>query len=254
VTEAIATAGSCRVEHIMGMAIVVDVRDRHVDEAAVDAAFDWFKFVDGTFSTFKPESEICRIDSGELALEDAHADVVEVLTRCDELREETDGYFDARACGRLDPSGLVKGWSVDRAAGMLEQAGGRNFAIYAGGDVAVRGRPLPEERWLVGIRHPRLADRVAAVVDPGGRAVATSGSYARGDHVLDPHTGIPAEGLASITLVGRDLATTDAFATAAFAMGLRGPEWVAGLEGYEAMAIFADETAVSTAGFPAVAA
>ena len=120
------------VEHMMGMGIVVDVRDSGVEDAAVDEVFDWLRFVDNTFSTYKPESEISRIGRGELSQEEAHPEVGDVLERCEQLREDTGGYFDSEADGSLDPSGLVKGWAVDRAAAILEDAGAQNFAIYAG--------------------------------------------------------------------------------------------------------------------------
>ena len=240
------------VEHVMGMGIVVDVRDVVVEESAVDEVFDWLRFVDDTFSTYKPESEISRIGRGELSQEEAHPEVGDVLERCEQLREDTRGYFDSRADGSLDPSGLVKGWAVDRAAGILEDAGARNFAIYAGGDLIVRGHPSPEERWHVGIRHPRRADRVAAVVEADDLAIATSGAYARGDHIVDPHTGRPPSGLLSVTVTGPELATADAYATAAFAMGLSGPAWTAQLDGYEAMSILTSDTVLSTPGFPAL--
>jgi thiamine biosynthesis lipoprotein len=240
------------VEHVMGMGIVVDVRDDDVEESAVEDVFGWLRFVDERFSTYKPESEISRIERGELSVTEAHRDVGDVLERCEELREETRGYFDARAGGSLDPSGLVKGWAVDRAVDILEDAGAENFAIYAGGDVIVRGRPSSENRWHVGIRHPHRADGVAAVVEADDLAIATSGAYARGDHVLDPHTGLPPAGLLSVTITGPELATADAYATAAFAMGAQGPAWTAQLDGYEAMSILSTETVLSTPGFPAV--
>lgn len=243
--------GVHRVEQVMGMAILVDIRDPHVSTDAVDSVFDWFRLVDETFSTYKPGSAICRLGRGDLSVADAPPDVAEVLDRCEALRVETSGYFDARATGELDPSGYVKGWSVERAVASLERAGAKNFAIYAGGDIAVRGRPLPDERWLVGIRHPHLPDQVAAVIAANDLAIATSGAYARGDHVVDPHTGRPPSGLLSMTIAGRDLAKADAYATAAFAMGSAGPSWAAGLDGYEAMAITTDETTLSTPGFPA---
>lgn len=240
------------IEHVMGMGIVVDVRDTDVEQRAVEDVFDWLRFVDATFSTYKPESEISRLERGELTLAEAHEDVGGVLDRCEELREETNGYFDSRSGGSLDPSGLVKGWSVDRAAEILERSGARNFAIYAGGDVVVRGRPSAEGRWHIGVRHPRIADRVAAVVEADDLAIATSGAYARGDHVLDPHTGLPPAGLLSVTITGPDLGTADAYATAAFAMGVRGPAWTAQLDGYEAMSILENDTVLSTPGFPAL--
>jgi thiamine biosynthesis lipoprotein len=180
--------------------------------------------------------------------------VREVLARCEELRVITDGYFDA---GRVlehgvDPSGLVKGWAVDRAGEVLEAGGARNYSLNAGGDIRLRGAPLPEAVWRVGIQHPRVRDKIAAVVEGTDVAVATSGAYARGEHVLDPHTGRPPEGVLSVTIVGPELATADAYATAAFAMGEAGPEWTATLGLYEAMTIMADDRVLSTHGFPSV--
>ena len=243
--------GIRRVEHVMGMPIVVDVRDDDADEAALDEVFDWLRWVDATFSTYKPDSEISRLVRGELAFEDAHSDVRWVLGRCEQLRQETRGYFDARAAGTLDPSGLVKGWSVDRAAEILRQADVRNFAVNAGGDMRLSGRAIPELVWRVGIQHPLDRAEIAAVVEANDLAIATSGAYARGDHVLDPHTHRPPHGVLSVTVVGPELATADAYATAAFAMGPHdGPHWTARLRGYEAMTILADETVLSTGGFP----
>jgi thiamine biosynthesis lipoprotein len=242
--------GVRRVEHVMGMPIVADVRDG-VAADALDEMFDWFRWVDATFSTYKPDSEISRIARGELRVEDAHPEVCSVLERCEELREETDGYFDAEAGGTLDPSGLVKGWSVDRAAELLRAGGVRNFALSAGGDMRLSGRAVPAFCWRVGIQHPLDPRELAAVVEGRELAVATSGAYARGEHVLDPHTRRPPEGVLSVTVVGPELATADAYATAAFAMGPHaGPDWTARLRGYEAMTILADESVLSTGGFP----
>jgi FAD:protein FMN transferase len=248
-----ATVGVRRVEHVMGMPIVVDARDDSVDDAALDRLFDWLRFVDETFSTYRPDSEISRLNRGELDLADAHPDVREVLERCEELRLQTHGYFDVRAVSpsEIDPSGLVKGWSVERGAAILDLAGVSNYAINAGGDILVRGGALPDAYWSIGIEHPTRPDAVAAVIEVTDLAVATSAAYARGDHVLDPRTRRPPRGVLSVTIVGPELATADAYATAAYAMGTRGPHWTARLPpGYEAMTILADETVLTTSGFP----
>jgi len=164
-----------RVEHVMGMPTVVAVRDCD-DESVVDDAFDWFRHVDATFSTYKPESEISRIRSGELDAGDASDEVQSVLALCEELREETGGYFDAWRCSPdgLDPSGVVKGWAVDGAAVILDRTGLRDYAVNAGGDIRMRGR------WQVGIQHPTKPAAVAKVVDASDLAIATSGAYAAG--------------------------------------------------------------------------
>jgi thiamine biosynthesis lipoprotein len=244
-----------RVEHVMGMPVVADVRDDDADPALLDDVFAWLRQVDETFSTYKPESEVSRLARGELHLADASEDVREVLARCEELRLETGGWFDASAGGSLDPSGLVKGWSVDRAAAILDAAGIRNYALNAGGDMRLRGRAAPAWCWRVGIQHPQLPDAVARVVETNDLAVATSGEYARGHHVLDPHTGRAPAGILSVTVTGPDLATADGYATAAFAMGTpRVLHWTARLRGgYQALTILADGNVFTTPGFPAAA-
>ncbi len=248
----------------MGMPISVDVCDASVADAAVDRVYEWLRFVDATFSTYREDSEISRLNRGELALADAHPAVRSVLGRCERLRDETGGYFDARVdtgvlagpgapsagwgAAAVDPTGLVKGWSIAGAARLLEQAGARNYCVDAGGDVHVGGRSWEGTPWRVGIQHPRIRDRVAAVLVASDVGVATSGAYERGAHIVDPHTGATPEGVLSVTVVGPDVASADAYATAAYAMGPAGAEWCAGLRRYAAMVILDDDTVLSTAG------
>jgi FAD:protein FMN transferase len=232
-----------RIVATMGTVIGIDVRDPAVPEAAIDEAVAWLTDVDARFSPYRPGSEISRLARGEVAAEDCAADVRFVLTRCEALRQESDGFFDIHGpglLGGLDPSGYVKGWAVEEAAFILEAAGARNYAINAGGDVVLRGEPEPESEpgraWVVGIRHPLEIDQVVARLSFGPatdrRAVATSGLYERGDHILDPHTGqVPGE-LLSATVVGPSLALADAYATTVFAMGAAGLPWLARRPGY----------------------
>jgi FAD:protein FMN transferase len=235
-----------RVEHVMGMPIIVELRDALVEPVLLDDVFAWFRDVDAIFSAYREDSEISRIDRGELDPEEASPEVREVLERCAELRLETRGYFDARAGGRLDPSGLVKGWSVDRAAAFLETAGVDSFVISAGGDIVTRGGP-----WRIGVQHPRERQHVAAVLEAYNLAIATSGAYVRGDHVVNPYTGKAPAGVLSVTVVGPDLATADAYATAAFAMGGEAAaDWLAHLRRYEAMVILEHDAVLTTPGFP----
>jgi thiamine biosynthesis lipoprotein len=241
-----------RVEHVMGMPVSIDMRDHDVPTSAIDDAFSWLRVVDAMFSTYKDDSEISRLNRGELSRDDASPEVRWVLAECERLRERTGGYFDAQfgEGGGVDPSGLVKGWSVDRAGVILADAGATTFSIYAGGDILTRGYPEPERSWRVGIQHPHVRHGIAAVVRSNDLALATSGEYERGAHVLDPHTGGPPKGVLSVTVTGPVLGVADAYATAAFAMGTDGPSWTATLDGYEAMTILADGTVLSTEGFP----
>jgi FAD:protein FMN transferase len=241
-----------RAEPVMGTVITVDVRDADLPESAMDAVFAWFHDVDETFSTFRTSSEISRLSRGELREHECSPDVREVLALCEEVRVCSNGSFDIRRGGGIDPLGLVKGWSVERASTMLEVAGARNFFINAGGDVVVRGRPEPGRTWRLGIRHPEQADRVAAVLAIRDVAVATSGTYERGAHIVDPRSGSPPSGLLSMTVVGPSLTFADAYSTAAFVMGERGAPWVAGIDGYDALAITTQRRTVWTPGLEEV--
>jgi thiamine biosynthesis lipoprotein len=243
------------VEHVMGTAVTFDVRGEEPPRGVIADAVRWLHQVDAEFSTYKPDSAVCRFDRGELTPGAASDDFRWVLDRCEQLHTQTGGFFDAKASGAYDPSALVKGWSVQRAADFLRAAGVENFCINAGGDVVTRGRPGGGHAWRVGIQHPLDAQAIACVVDADrDLAVATSGLYQRGDHILVPSWRRAPTDVLSTTVVGPDLGEADAYATAAFAMGSGGPAWTLGLAGYESMTILADETVLTTPGFPQVTA
>ena len=146
------------VQHLMGTVFTIAAYDSDVDAGAIDAAFEWLRWVDGTFSTFLDDSEISRIDAGELSLDDASTEVRHVLSRCEELENATGRRFSIRpeSGGEpgLDPAGFVKGWSVDEAALILRVAGVTRFMIDAGGDVLCVGGAPTDGGWTVGVRHP----------------------------------------------------------------------------------------------------
>jgi thiamine biosynthesis lipoprotein len=245
--------GLLRVEQIMGTAIGVHVTDPLPDTTRarlIEEVFDWLRLVDVRFSTYRPDSEVCRLQRGELRPEDGSESLRYVLDACARLWQETDGYFDAQATGRLDPSGFVKGWSVQVASDRLAAAGSVNHCVNAGGDVRVRGEREPGRPWRVGIRHPFEAQQVCRVLAGTDLAVATSGIYERGNHVVDPYTGRPAGELVSVTVVGTDLGTADAYATAALAMGEAGLRWLDRLDGHEWLVVTADRRLFRSAGLP----
>jgi len=246
-----------RVEPVMGTVVSIDVRDHEPDEAllrtTLDAVIAWLHEVDARFSTYREDSEVRRISRGELSTDDAHPDVRQVLALCDEVSRLSGGVFAAWRGGALDPSALVKGWSVERAALLLQGAGFGDFSIAAGGDVLVRGEAAPGEAWRVGIRHPEQADQVAAVLALRRGGVATTGLYERGGHIVDPRSGAVPSRLLSMTVVGPSLTYADAYSTAAFAMGADGVRWVAAsAPGYDAYAITDERRAVWTPGLDAL--
>ena len=142
------------VEHAMGTVFSIDVRSPGVDQSAIDSVVRWLHWVDDVFSTYKPASQINRLACGDLAIEDCAPEVREILSRCDELTIETDGYFTAYPFGSLDPSGLVKGWAIQRASEMLTDAGSVNHCVNGGGDVQCAGSAQPGQPWRIGITDP----------------------------------------------------------------------------------------------------
>ncbi len=239
----------------MGMAVSIDIRDPGTPPDAVVDVVSWLHHVDATFSTYIDDSVISRLGRGDLRIADVSDEVAGVLHQCEQIRLETGGVFDvfeipAPNGTTLDPSGLVKGWSIEHAATMLERAGCVNFCINAGGDIALRGRPTDDASWRVGIRHPLSADELATVVTARGPlGVATSATYERGAHIIDPRTRQATTDLASATVVGPDLTIADAYATAMFVMGLDGLDWIADHPDYEAYLITHEERAAWTPGF-----
>jgi thiamine biosynthesis lipoprotein len=216
---------------VMGTSMSVDIRDHGRSaaevQAAIQRAFAVLQADDRRFSTYRDASEVSRINDGRSTLLEASPELLAVLRIGAKLETLSGGAF---RCydpqGRLDPSGIVKGWSVQRAADVLTEAGLRSFCLNAGGDVVVRGEPEPGRPWQVAVRNPDgAATRPLAVLAVHDQAVATSATYERGQHLWDGRTGQAAVGLTSVTVVADDLTWADALATAIFALGPHGVNW-----------------------------
>ena len=146
---------------------------------------------------------------------------------------------------RSQIGGIAKGHAVERGAALLRNAGIRHAMLTAGGDTRVlgdrRGRP-----WLVGIRHPRLADEIVTRLPLVDEAISTSGDYERFfeedgrryHHIIDPATGEPTEGILSVTIIGPDATMTDGLSTTVFVLGTEdGLALIESLAEYEAIVV-----------------
>ena len=246
------------VEQVMGTAVSIDLADQLPADtlrAMIADTVAWLHEVDRRFSTYRDDSEVNRLQRGALSHRELSGDLRHVLEVCADLWQETDGYFDVYGGGRLDPSGYVKGWSVEVASARLAEQGSRHHCLNAGGDIRTRGRKADGEPWRVGVRHPWEADKLSWVLEVTDGAVATSGVYERGAHVWNPRRGAPARGLRSVTVAGPHLALADAYATTALAMGVPGLSWLAGLapRGYESAAVTDDGRAFTSDRLPVAA-
>src|ERR1035437_6722836 len=173
---------------IMGMHITIEIVDQQVSPRIFEEIFAYFKAVDRQFSTYKNDSEIMRINRGEISKDKYSLDMRKVFTLAEKTKKETLGYFDIKKPdGTFDPSGVVKGWAIQNAAELLLKKGYRNFYIDAGGDIQSYGKNIDGKEWSVGIRNPFNMEEIIKVLYVHGQGIATSGNYMRGQHIYNPH-------------------------------------------------------------------
>ncbi len=239
----------------MGIPMSVDIPDRAEHTLPVRAAFDLLHAADRRFSTYRDDSEVTLLDRGQLAARDYSDDLREVLAIAADAERASSGAFSMRVPGRpVDLNGVVKGWAVQRAADILVGAGIENFCFNAGGDVIVRGAPPGQESWNVGVRSPWDPAAMIAVLAMTDSAVATSGAYERGEHILDGRTGRPATAFASVTVTAASLTTADVLATAVFALGREGLAWALDNGGQAVLAVAGDGEVLIAGSLPLASA
>ncbi len=224
-----------RVDQVMGMPISLALRGRHARDAAGEEAWQQalleLRWVDVVFSTWRADSQVSRLGRGELTVAACHPTVAEVLRLGEDARVASGGAFDVWLPGldgvrRLDPSGVVKGWAVDRAVAPLLALPDTDVCLSAGGDMVCHVADPDGEAWSIGIEDPLDPARLVARVPVHRGAVATSGGAHRGAHVVDARSGLAQHALASVSVIGADLTSVDIDATSAYALGIDGPAWL----------------------------
>jgi len=214
------------VETVMGIPMSIDIRDAGDHRNSADRAFEVLREADRRFSTYRADSEVSAANRGDLGPDGFSEPLREVIGIGQRAADASGGAFRIRTAeGLLDLDGVVKGWAAANAAVVLAADGLHDFCLNAGGDVVVSGAPEGAAGWNVGIRSPAHPATMLTVLTLTDGAVATSGAYERGEHIVDGRTGRPASGLVSATVVAADLTTADVLATAVFALGRDGVEW-----------------------------
>ena len=202
--------------------------DVEAERTATDVATACTILVDADerFSLYKPESETSRLNSNSLAWPEASPVQIEVQTLVSEWKNKTSGFFDPVSPeGTYDPSGLVKAWAAKNAAVYLEANGYGDFTLNAGGDVYLGPRVKTDPLSRVGLSNLKsIAAKDASVnmiLDLSGspyRAVATSGSSERGEHIWTKDD-LNTPKYLQATVVATDLVTADIWATALISGG-----------------------------------
>lgn len=179
---------------------------------------------DQKFSLYKQDSELSRLRRGEIDWPQASREQLLVREQCERWQDKTSGFFDARVSSEYDPSGLVKTWAAENAANFLEANGIRQFTLNAGGDIYLSAELQSQVLNRVGLSNLKPiasegagANMVLDLKDTKYRAVCTSGSIERGEHIWS--TG-ESQHFLQVTVVGEDLVTADIWATAISAGGM----------------------------------
>jgi thiamine biosynthesis lipoprotein len=240
-----------RVEHVMGMPISLALRGRHASslaaEQAWEAVINRLRGVDLIFSTYRENSIINRLDRGDLVIAECPTEVAEVLELGAEAERLSGGAFSihlptADGRRRLDPSGVVKGWAVQQAAQFPATLADTDFCLSAGGDMVCHIANDVRPAWRIGIEHPHDPGTLIGVVPVRSGAVATSGTAHRGAHLVDPRTGQPPSGVASVTVIEASLTWADIDATAAYVHGADAAQWLQSRPIRGALIVWADGT------------
>ena len=242
-------------ENVMGTVVTIDIyTDAEVSAADVTPQLRQARAVlhsvDEMFSTWKEHSLITKLRRGDITIAEAPPGVSEILRLCAIARDLSDGWFDPWAMpGGFDPTGYVKGWAAEQALAALVSPGVSGAIVNAAGDIACYGGRPGTNSFRFGIVDPLCQGNLACIVELTD-ALATSGTYERGNHLIDPHSGEASVRVASASVTGPDLGLADALATALAVAGSEGLAWVEQLGGYEAMTVSFDGTKEWTTHFP----
>jgi thiamine biosynthesis lipoprotein len=252
------------VEECMGTVFVFQGRSELPQEELSDilsASCAKLHEADHIFSLYKPESPLSQLARGETSVANCPPAVETVWELCEQWEKQTGGYFSAFALNRtFDPSGLVKTWAAKQAVDVMLQAGVTDFSLNSGGDIWLSDGLTEGNDWLVGISLPvTIASPDAGVLtvvnlkETEFRAVATSGTAERGEHIWNPQASSMAiSEVVQVTVLAKDLVTADVWATAAFAEGPASLNRISTVHGVEALFVFDDGRVDGTEGFAEV--
>lgn len=235
-------------EFVMGMTAIITIADKNSKESDIAKVFEYFHYIDEKFSPYKKTSELEKINNGKIKKSNCSREMKKILTLSEKTKKETGGYFDIKIDGKIDPSGIVKGYAINQASKMLKKMGYKNFTVEIAGDIQICGKNK-NRKWKIGIQNPFNVGEIIKIVYLSNKGIATSGTYTKGNHIVDPVKKVAADEISSVTVIGPDVFEADRFATAAFAMGEKGIVFLNKLAGFEGYLVKKNKVGVMTPGF-----
>lgn len=229
------------------MPVSIDIPNTS-DEIVFHDAMALLHKIDAVFSPYKSTSEVSRYNTGLIKKTAFSVEMRQVHRLCQRFKRLTNGYFDAYYHGHYDPSGLVKTWAMTHVAALIESHGYTEYLINIAGDIISAGE---QKSWQIAIQNPWHHNKILGIVSMHNSSIATSGSYERGEHIINPHTKLSTTDLVSVTVHGNDAITADVYATACIAMGYdMARAFMAQQSDYSALLVKKDGTELSINNFP----
>ncbi len=233
----------------MAMPVIIDVNETNIDKSVFDKVFEYLRYIDNKFSTYKNNSEIEKINRQEIHYDEYSKDMKTILKLSEKTKKETNGYFDIKHNDKLDPSGIVKGFAIHKACQILKKSGYKNYYIEIAGDIEISGLNQDRKKWRVGIENPFSRGEIIKVLELTNKGIATSGKYIRGEHIWNNTKDQTKNEAISITVISNNVYNADRFATAAFAMGEKGILFIEKLRNTEGYMVMNNKKAIFTSGF-----
>ena len=190
-----------------------------IPDAVAERVEDVCARIDERFSLYRGDSELARIASGAARLEDSGSELRQAYADALLWRERTDGAFTPhRPDGVIDLSGIVKALAMAQARDVLDAAGIRGWMLGIGGDLVWASDVAKP---ILGIVDPFDRGRLLTTLKPvpGRRALATSGSAERGEHIWS-RADLPRTPYLQVSVAADDIVTADVLATAIVAGGV----------------------------------
>ena len=237
-------------EHVLGTSMELTIWAKPgAAEQAFAAALDEIQRLDLLLSTYRSDSEIRRLGDG--LLETGSSERRLLLGHYVDWSARTGGAISHSIQGTLNVDALGKAFIVDRVAAATLRSGADGVLLNIGGDIVSAG-PVAHIDVTDPVRPFENATPIARL-RIRNQAVATSGSYARPGHLIDPRTGSAADGAASATVVAADCVTANALATALCVLpATSGLALVEASAGAEALVMLKAGEVFRTSGFAAL--
>lgn len=201
----------------MGMPTSIEIVGNSLE--SIQKSYYRLEKINQKYSPYIPSSDLSKLWSNEKPMSSQSKEFINIHKECLMYEKITNGYFSAFFENRYNPTGYIKGWAIHEIEKIIKKDGHTNYCINFSGDMKFSS--TGEKVWRVAIQSPFVKNKNIALLAMRNGAIATSGNYERGNHIINPKKPKLKSDLASVTVLGIDIIAVDVMATAIFAMGLK---------------------------------